>query len=950
MSIKSTKVFHISFIFILVSFLQACGGFSSSNGSNEDSTAPTIVLTSPDGGELLEGMFNISWTTNEENRSTVEIHLSSDSGVTYPTLLAKVADNGSYSWNSSDVPDGIKYRIQVTATDVVGNTGLPAQSNADFLINNIPHVQGNARFYDTNLNAILDNGDLLIVPFDHNLSGVASPTDFYLPVFGDNVGSGSAMTLGPASNEVTVVVGALAQIRSRSIFDYDDVLASSKNVPSGVDLLSNASLLLSTTSGFSAEPSSFIDIIPGFALSDVNIECNEKMEVGDLNLDGITDIVCTNGSSYKFIINDGVGFRKSLNVVTRTLTSNTNDIELGDMDGDGDLDLVAASEGVSAIWRNNGDGTSWTATGQNLISSHVRAVKFADLNGNGDLDLVIGAFNDVSRTYINNGSGVFSQVGSTTFGNSPVEDVVIGNIDGDTDTDVILIKDGQSHDVYSNNGSGDFTLTQSIPTSSGKAGKLLDVDGDNDLDLIIVNNNQSHSIWKNNGTGNFTAWQSLASSSGKTVTVGDTDYDKDIDIIIGNSAAADQVYLNNGLGSFTASSENIAGVEGAINTSSSVLADFEQDGALDYAFATPTASTPINLFRNSISATWGSATIVDNVENYPVDDSGMEIADFNGDGYVDLLVDSLNAGAGNRVLINDGTGTFLDSKPAIGSNANLKTYAVADLNNDGDIDFVNSRSGTVWHNNGDATFVGVALGFTGQAAEIFDVDRDGDLDIVLTGSTLRVFDNNGTGVFTNTSNTASRNTRDSANGDFDGDGDVDIVISGANDTVYIYVNNGSGVFTEFADSLTGVNDARSIAVGDINKNGLLDIMAATWSGKIVWWKNIKSFSDPINFEFTTPADVDISGIPTTYGSIALNDINGDGYVDVVAGGGTADPDATDIRGAVLINDGTGNFVRTQFYGDLLSDERQTITVDIDNDGDKDAVSINRSFVRVYRNK
>ena len=134
------RLFSLSVIAIMA--LSACGGgYTPPPGPPPDTTAPVTTLTTPDGGEGWGGTQNVTWTTMDASPGTVDIWLSSDSGGTYPTMIATAApDTGTFSWDTTTVSDGATCRIQVTATDMPGNVGTPAESAADFSIDNTAPV------------------------------------------------------------------------------------------------------------------------------------------------------------------------------------------------------------------------------------------------------------------------------------------------------------------------------------------------------------------------------------------------------------------------------------------------------------------------------------------------------------------------------------------------------------------------------------------------------------------------------------------------------------------------------------------------------------------------------------------------------------------------------------------------------------------------------------------
>jgi uncharacterized repeat protein (TIGR01451 family) len=232
---------------------------------------------------------------------------------------------------------------------------------------------------------------------------------------------------------------------------------------------------------------------------------------------------------------------------------------LGDVDGDGDLDaFVPAYGGVNKVWLNNGGvqgGTPGTFidSGQNLSgSSYNDDVALGDVDGDGDLDAFVAVYypngGRANKVWLNNGGvqggapGTFSDSGQN-LGNSASTGVALGDVDGDSDLDALVTNYwNQANKVWLNNGMGIFNDSgQSLGSGFSNNVSLGDLDGDGDLDAFIARNGSSR-IWLNNGTGTFSNGQNLDTSY--AVALGDLDNDGDLDAFTTDINFLNKVWLN----------------------------------------------------------------------------------------------------------------------------------------------------------------------------------------------------------------------------------------------------------------------------------------------------------------------------------------------------------------------------------------------------------------------
>jgi hypothetical protein len=127
----------------------------------------------------------------------------------------------------------------------------------------------------------------------------------------------------------------------------------------------------------------------------------------------------------------------------------TADLALGDVDGDGDLDLVEGNSGgagfANTVWVNDGTGI-FSDTGQALGNNSTRSIARGDVDNDGDLDMVEGNGGD-DIVWLNNGAGTFTDSGQA-LGDEPTDDIKLGDFDRDGDLDIATATPGTTAPNY----------------------------------------------------------------------------------------------------------------------------------------------------------------------------------------------------------------------------------------------------------------------------------------------------------------------------------------------------------------------------------------------------------------------------------------------------------------------------------------------------------------------
>jgi hypothetical protein len=280
----------------------------------------------------------------------------------------------------------------------------------------------------------------------------------------------------------------------------------------------------------------------------------------DLDGDGYLDLITANGNDMarqpiRVYYNRGGVLELEASWQSEDIGYNCH-VDLGDFDGDGDLDLAVAVLGDPGtpqrdkVYENLGTGLSATPVWISGDLDNSFDLAWGDWDGDGDLDLAVACgetYTGVpqkSKIYRNDG-GVLTT--NAVWRTGPVDytlDVAWGDVDNDGDLDLVCGNEFGPNRLYLNHGSG----LDSIPAwESGDTWNTLqidlgDVDGDGWLDLAVANNGQlggpsNVAIYRNLG-GTFESTPSWISGGParqyySAVTFGDCDHDGDLDLASG---------------------------------------------------------------------------------------------------------------------------------------------------------------------------------------------------------------------------------------------------------------------------------------------------------------------------------------------------------------------------------------------------------------------------------
>jgi hypothetical protein len=699
---------------------------------------------------------------------------------------------------------------------------------------------------------------------------------------------------------------------------------------------------------------------------------------GDMDRDGHIDIVVGNARQLNAVyLNDGTGAFHATEPYVRSFGTgldSSRGLAVGDVDGDGHLDIVVGNSRYNpypnepnVVYFNDRRGsfpyTDTYTTSFGTGADNTYSVAVGDMDGDGDLDIVTGNYWEQNAVYLNSDSGTFPYTPAFTrpfgTGSDYTRGVAVGDMDGDGDLDIVVGNWQQQNRVYLNDG-GDFSASRDFgPGSEQTYGIAIgDVDGDGSLDIIVGNHysTQPDVVYLNDGSAGFytgtvdcalpPANASCLGDGGKTesVALADMDGDGDLDVIAGlTDAIQNAVYLNNGGGVFTAT---VGYGIGDDDTYSVAVADLDRDGHLDIVNGNygGAAGKENRVFLNSGSGRFPDGSDLEIMPGYWGWDVALGDLDRNGD--LDAVF--INAGGDDgytsTIYANDGSGGLVYQETFATGTAKGRSVALGDMNGDRWLDIVvgieegynavylNDGSGGFPHDGDHVSEFGLSSGRT-RGVAVGDVDGDGDLDIV-AGDFLQqntVHFNDGTGVFTYTApvtcpvGDGSDKTSDVALGDVDGDGDLDVVVGNLAQQDMVYLNDGNATFEE-AHPIGAASDRTvRVALGDMNGDGYLDVVVGTeYQQDAVYLNDGSGYFGP-GRDFGTGAG--------TSSGLALTDMDGDGDLDVVVGNDAG-------YSGVYWNDGGANFdwyTPRQDFAEGLRYPAALAVGDLDSDGDFDIV-------------
>ncbi|HEX9991501.1 MAG TPA: FG-GAP-like repeat-containing protein [Acidimicrobiales bacterium] len=390
------------------------------------------------------------------------------------------------------------------------------------------------------------------------------------------------------------------------------------------------------------------------------------IDVADFDLDGDPDVAAANRGSSLGVIHPGSAGGTFEQPPQAPLFAPPFKITTGDLDGDGDTDVAASIQGFSTsdqvvqLLLNDGTGTL-VPSGTVPALGRPFSIDAADFDLDGDDDLVwqlAGYSQPDVGVALSNGDGTFADAFAIRENDCAPGQISTADMDGDGDPDIVMPDEGggefgsdcvqgQSVTIIPSLGDGTFgngirVETEALPQHALGA----DMDGDGLNDVVsahLSGNGGDLAVALNNGDGTFAQHVEIDTGrSHREIAAADLDGDGDVDVAGVDTDDGITVFLNDGSGvAFTTEVYDGETVNGYLNAVAIDIGDVDVDGVPDIAVANWTGND-VGVWYGHGDGTFSPRAIHYGMNTAITD---LELADFDGDGLVDVATPNTQANA-----------------------------------------------------------------------------------------------------------------------------------------------------------------------------------------------------------------------------------------------------------------------------------------------------------------
>lgn len=478
---------------------------------------------------------------------------------------------------------------------------------------------------------------------------------------------------------------------------------------------------------------------------------------------------------------------------------------LADLDGDGDLDLVVGTEtSWLSFYRNDGSASapSWGAIKQDLfqISNRSRLVPYAgDLDNDGDMDLLVGTAS--GNVYFLENTGVSGGFPTFSLNATPIATTgqyckpALDDIDNDGDLD-LLVASSSKVTLFRNVGDAqtfDFSFESDTmvdtTTVYGLSPAFTDMDGDGDNEMICGDSNGRLDLYEKQVDGSNVSYVLQNSRYGgisvyqlATCSFGDLDNDGDDDLVVSDISGEMRRYVTTmgAAPTHTLAAKPFAGFDMSF-ASSYTVADFNGDGALDMMVAVgKEIAYLVNSGGTPDSPEWtleNPALVTTTYRNL-----SLETWDYDLDGDLDIFFGNETGGIGLLENIGDATTpSFVETYSGYGASPTQR-------------------------------FDGLRIAFPDSSIRLVDIDGDGDRDAVIVN--------------------AGGNSAMFRNDDIDlNQGGTDDLLDGWQAGDFVKVKDGASLQSNYFPFLASTNSY--IAAADLDGDQDPDFLFGNWQGTLL---------------------------------------------------------------------------------------------------------------------